>query len=140
MKITSFLSAAIEAGTSSGMPYYSFPAHTEFEEVGYAFNKVLPGCFERSSGITGIINSDTGPIDMMPWGVEDLSIVERYKKALEARGKYFSGTADPGKLIETPQYLSGIDGKRGPVSFICFCWKNSASDYSGNPCKCGRSY
>ncbi|MCB0855999.1 MAG: glycoside hydrolase family 3 C-terminal domain-containing protein, partial [Bacteroidetes bacterium] len=55
----------------------------------------------------------TGPIDMMPWGVEDLSIVERYKKALEAGVNIFSGTADPGKLIETlntyPELMENVD-------------------------------
>ena len=31
--------AAIEAGTSSIMPYYSLPKDTEYEEVAYAYNK-----------------------------------------------------------------------------------------------------
>jgi beta-glucosidase len=38
---------------------------------------------------------------MMPWGVENLSILERYKKALEAGVNLFSGTGDPSKLLET---------------------------------------
>ncbi|MFT4565330.1 MAG: beta-glucosidase [Saprospiraceae bacterium] len=38
---------------------------------------------------------------MMPWGVESLPIVERYKRALEAGVNLFSGTADPGLLIQT---------------------------------------
>jgi beta-glucosidase len=38
---------------------------------------------------------------MMPWGVEDITIVERYKKALEAGVNLFSGTGDPSKLLET---------------------------------------
>ena len=106
--------AAIEAGTSSIMPYYSLPAGTEFEEVGYAYNKqVLQGVLREKLGFKGIINSDTGPIEMMPWGVEDLSILERYKKALEAGVNIFSGTADPGKLIETlktyPELLPLVD-------------------------------
>lgn len=94
--------AAIAAGTSSIMPYYSYPVNTEYEEVSYAYNKrILQEVLRKRLGFKGIINSDTGPIEMMPWGVEKLTIVERYKKALEAGVNLFSGTADPGKLIET---------------------------------------
>ena len=94
--------AAIDAGTSSIMPYYSLPSGTEYEEVGFAFNKrILQEILRGQLGFKGIINSDTGPIEMMPWGVEDLSIHDRYKKALEAGVNLFSGTADPGLLIET---------------------------------------
>lgn len=94
--------AAIDAGTSSIMPYYSYPAGTEYEEVGFAFNKqILQEILRGQLGFKGIINSDTGPIEMMPWGVEDLSIHDRYKKALEAGINLFSGSADPGLLIET---------------------------------------
>lgn len=94
--------AAIEAGTSAIMPYYSLPSGTEYEEVGFAYNKqILQEILRKKLGFTGIINSDTGPIEMMPWGVEDLSIQERYKKALEAGVNLFSGQADPALLIET---------------------------------------
>lgn len=106
--------AAIDAGTSSIMPYYSYPAETEFEEVGYAFNKeILQDVLRKKLGFKGIINSDTGPIDMMPWGVEDLSIIQRYKKAIEAGVNIFSGTADPAQLIETltahPELMPLVD-------------------------------
>ena len=94
--------AAIAAGTSAIMPYYSFPVHTEYPEVAYAYNKpVLQGLLRQQMGFKGIINSDTGPIDMMPWGVEQLSLHERYKMAIEAGVNIFSGTADPTILIET---------------------------------------
>lgn len=106
--------AAIDAGTSAIMPYYSFPVNTEYPELGYAFNqKVLRELLRGELGFTGIINSDTGPIDMMPWGVEDLSMVERYKLAIEAGVNIFSGTADPGKLLETlreyPELMELVD-------------------------------
>ena len=101
--------AAIDAGTSSIMPYYSLPSGTEYEEVGFAFNKrILQEVLRGQLGFKGIINSDTGPIEMMPWGVEDLSIHDRYKKALEAGVNLFSGTADPGLLIETLKKYSDL--------------------------------
>ncbi|NCW12969.1 MAG: glycoside hydrolase family 3 protein, partial [Chitinophagia bacterium] len=94
--------AAIKAGTSAIMPYYSIPQDTKYKQVAYAYNKeVIHDLLRDSLGFQGIINSDTGPIDMMPWGVEDISITERYKKAIEAGVNLFSGTGDPSKLLET---------------------------------------
>lgn len=106
--------AAIEAGTSSIMPYYSIPIGTQYEEVAYAYNKeVLQDLLRGELGFDGIINSDTGPIDMMPWGVEELSLTDRYKLAIEAGVNIFSGTADPAKLIETlnayPELMPLVD-------------------------------
>lgn len=106
--------AAIDAGTSAIMPYYSYPVHTRYPELGYAFNKaILQDLLREELGFTGIINSDTGPIEMMPWGVEELSIPERYKMALEAGVNLFSGTADPARLIQTlqtyPELMSRVD-------------------------------
>ena len=94
--------AAIAAGTSSIMPYYSKPSDTKFEEVGYSYNKaVITDLLRNKLGFKGILNSDTGPIDMMPWGVENLTILERYQKAINAGVDIFSGSADPALLIET---------------------------------------
>jgi beta-glucosidase len=88
--------AAIQAGTSAIMPYYSIPVGTKYEEVAYAYNKeILRDLLRKQLGFKGIINSDTGPINMMPWGVESLSIEDRYAKALEAGVNIFSGNADP---------------------------------------------
>ncbi|MHA8084125.1 glycoside hydrolase family 3 N-terminal domain-containing protein [Aquirufa antheringensis] len=93
--------AAIAAGTSAIMPYYSAPKGKEFEEVGFSYNKAMIGdLLQDKLGFHGIINSDTGPIEMMPWGVENMSIPERYKKALNAGVDIFSGAADPTTLIE----------------------------------------
>jgi beta-glucosidase len=94
--------AAIKAGTSAIMPYYSLPKGTPYEEIAYAYNKgVLQDLLRTELGFTGIINSDTGPIEMMPWGAEDLSVTQRYKKTLEAGVNLYAGTADPEKLLET---------------------------------------
>lgn len=93
--------AAIAAGTSSIMPYYSAPKGKEFEEVGFSYNKaIIQDLLRGQLGFKGIVNSDTGPIDMMPWGVEKLTIQERYQKAILAGVDIFSGTADPTILLE----------------------------------------
>ncbi|QDA62414.1 glycoside hydrolase family 3 protein [Hymenobacter jejuensis] len=96
--------AAIKAGTSSIMPYYSMPVGTQYEQIAYAYNKaIIHDLLRTQLGFKGIINSDTGPIEMMPWGVEDLSITQRYQRALEAGVNIFAGTADPTELLKTVQ-------------------------------------
>lgn len=94
--------AAIEAGTSAIMPYYSAPKDKAFEAVGFSYNKsIIQDLLRTKLGFKGIINSDTGPIEMMPWGVETLTLHQRYQKALNAGVDLFSGTADPTILLET---------------------------------------
>lgn len=94
--------AAINAGTSSIMPYYSAPKDKNMEEVGFSYNKaIIQDLLRKQLGFKGIVNSDTGPIDMMPWGVENLTVLQRYQKALEAGVDIFSGGADPSMLLET---------------------------------------
>lgn len=92
--------AAIKAGTSAIMPYYSLPEGTPYEEVGYAFNKgVINDLLRNKMGFKGIINSDTGPLTSMAWGVENLTLHQRYKKAIEAGVNIFSGVSDPKDLV-----------------------------------------
>jgi beta-glucosidase len=103
--------AAIAAGTSSIMPYYSIPKDTKYEKIAYAYNKgVIQDLLRGELGFKGIINSDTGPIEMMPWGAEHMSIIERYKRTLESGVNLYSGSADPSKLLETVK-TSGVDPK-----------------------------
>lgn len=93
--------AAIDAGVSAIMPYYSLPKDTRYEEVAYAYNKgILQDLLRDSLGFEGIINSDTGPIDSMPWGVEELTVEERYAKAIDAGVNLFAGNADPSLLLK----------------------------------------
>jgi beta-glucosidase len=94
--------AAIDAGTSSIMPYYAKPIGTKYEALAFAYNKaIINDLLRKKMGFKGIINSDTGPIEMMPWGVEKLSILERYQKAIDCGVDIFSGSADPSLLLET---------------------------------------
>jgi len=105
--------AAIKAGTSAIMPYYSLPSGTQYEEVGYAYNKgVITDLLRNQMGFKGIINSDTGPLTGMPWGVENLTKKQRYKKAIEAGVNLFSGESDPAMLLEV------IDSGMVDISYI----------------------
>jgi beta-glucosidase len=104
--------AAIAAGTTSIMPYYartdnalSSPQLAEgseaFAELGFAFDPAFTsGLLRDELGFTGYINSDTGIITGMPWGVEDCSRAERMAVALRAGVHSFSGDGNPEPLIE----------------------------------------
>lgn len=77
--------------------------------MAYAYNEgILRRLLRTELGYEGIINSDTGPIESMPWGVEDLSIEERYVKALQAGTNMFAGNADPGQLLQTMKNNSDV--------------------------------
>ncbi|MBM4764985.1 glycoside hydrolase family 3 N-terminal domain-containing protein [Bacillus sp. B15-48] len=89
--------AAAEHGTSSIMPYYSIPSikkgvvqefegeEIPFEEVGFAFNHYFLNHILRGKlGFKGYINSDSGIVNNMCWGVEKSSIAERFAKAINA--------------------------------------------------------
>lgn len=89
--------AAMKTQPSSIMPYYSIPSaeHSAkqefegevlaFEPYGFAFNtSFLQDMLRDSMGFEGYINSDSGIINKMCWGVEDLEVYERAAKAVNA--------------------------------------------------------
>ncbi|MEA5455561.1 glycoside hydrolase family 3 N-terminal domain-containing protein [Sinomonas sp. JGH33] len=103
--------AVIEAGASQMMPYYGMPVGTEFEEVGFGFNKsVITALLRERYGFDGIVCTDWGlitdsviagdPFPARAWGVEHLTPGERMIKALEAGVDQFGGEADPSLLVE----------------------------------------
>jgi beta-glucosidase len=103
--------AAFEAGTSQIMPYYGMPVGTEYEEVGFGFNKsVITGLLRERYGFDGIVCTDWGlisdneimgePFPARAWGVEHLSPRERMVKVLEAGADQFGGEANPDLLVE----------------------------------------
>ncbi|WP_156786444.1 glycoside hydrolase family 3 protein [Microterricola viridarii] len=102
---------AFEAGTSQIMPYYGMPIGTEYEEVGFGFNKsVITGLLRERYKFDGIVCTDWGlitdaeimgqPFPARAWGVEHLSPRERMVKVLEAGADQFGGEDVPELLIE----------------------------------------
>ncbi|QDZ14154.1 glycoside hydrolase family 3 protein [Humibacter ginsenosidimutans] len=94
--------AAIAAGASQMMPYYGMPVGTEYEEVGFGFNKsVITTLLRERFGFDGIVCTDWGlltdvsimgtPMPARAWGVEELSRDERMVKALSAGVDQFGG-------------------------------------------------
>ncbi|UAJ79291.1 glycoside hydrolase family 3 C-terminal domain-containing protein [Leifsonia sp. ZF2019] len=103
--------ALIEAGTRQMMPYYGMPVGTDYEEVGFGFNKsVITGLLRERFGFDGLVCTDWGlltdaeifgqPFPARAWGVEHLSPRERMKKVLDAGADQFGGEACPELLIE----------------------------------------
>jgi len=103
--------AAFEAGTRQIMPYYGMPIGTEYEEVGFGFNKsVITGLLRERYGFDGLVCTDWGLINdavifghafpARAWGVEHLSPRERMKKVLDAGADQFGGEACPELLLE----------------------------------------
>lgn len=103
--------AAFEAGTSQIMPYYGMPVGTEYEEVGFGFNKsVITGLLRERYGFDGIVCTDWGllsdaeimgqPFPARAWGVEHLTTRERMRKVLDAGADQFGGEAIPELLID----------------------------------------
>ncbi|MGX5771582.1 glycoside hydrolase family 3 protein [Microbacterium trichothecenolyticum] len=98
------------AGGRQIMPYYGMPVGTEYEEVGFGFNKgVLTGLLRDRFGFDGIVCTDWGLITDQPimgtdfaaraWGVEHLTPAERMVKILDAGADQFGGEHDPSLLI-----------------------------------------
>src|SRR5690606_29827831 len=99
--------SAVEHGTSSIMPYYSIPSIKKsvvqefqgedipFEEVGFTFNHYfLQKILREELGFKGYVNSDSGIVNKMSWGMEDSSEAERFAKAVNAGTDLVADTND----------------------------------------------
>jgi beta-glucosidase len=93
--------AAVEEGVACVMPYYSIPKDRTTEAVGMAFNReIVTDLLRGKLGFAGIVNSDSGIMTSMVWGVESLSVKERYKKALDAGTDLIGSDGDPAVLVD----------------------------------------
>jgi beta-glucosidase len=92
--------AAIEAGTAQMMPYYGIPVGITNEDVGMGYNKeILTDLLRERMGFEGVICTDWGITSRMTWGVEDLAVEQRYKKAIEAGVDQFGGDHTPEIIV-----------------------------------------
>ena len=100
--------AAIEKNASSIMPYYAKPSREksadqydlqgnpiEWKPVGFAFNDYfIRELLKKQMGFKGYINSDSGIVQNMAWGVEELEVCERVALAVHAGVDIISGSYD----------------------------------------------
>lgn len=103
--------AAIAAGTRQMMPYYSKPVGTEYEEIGFAFNReIMTVLLREKLGFEDIILTDWSLltddvifgsyVPARAWGVEELTVTERIVKLLDAGCDQFGGEWDSEPLIQ----------------------------------------
>ncbi len=92
--------AAVRHNAESVMPYYSKPSAEksapqqdyngnaiDLQPYGFAYNKVfIDGMLRNQMGFKGYINSDTGIVHNMCWGVDMLDIPERIGYAVTQSG------------------------------------------------------
>ena len=102
--------AAIDAGVASMMPYYGMPVGTEYEEVGFAFNKAIVTDLLRSQlGFDGVVCTDFGlltdieilgaPMPAKAWGLENKTRQERIVRLLDAGVDQFGGELCTEELV-----------------------------------------
>ncbi|MBS1828791.1 MAG: glycoside hydrolase family 3 C-terminal domain-containing protein [Acidobacteria bacterium] len=93
--------AAIAAGTAMIMPYYAVPNGIAKEATGMSYNQeIVTGLLRGKLGFQGVVNSDTGISTGMPWGVESLTVKDRYRKAIEAGVDRIGGDATPELIVQ----------------------------------------
>lgn len=103
--------AAIAAGATEMMPYYSRPIGTNYEAIGFSFNReIVTDLLRGELGFDGIVVTDWGLVtdghigtQYMParaWGVESLSEVERTAKILDAGCDQFGGEERPELVVQ----------------------------------------
>ncbi|MFJ1754680.1 glycoside hydrolase family 3 N-terminal domain-containing protein [Kitasatospora sp. NPDC088134] len=103
--------AAIAAGAAQIMPYYGQPIGTDWEEVGFGFNRgVVTDLLRGQLGFRGVVCTDWGllnddeifgePHQARAWGVEHLTPAERAAKALDAGVDQFGGEECPELVVE----------------------------------------
>lgn len=93
--------AAIAAGAAMIMPYYAVPNGIAQEQTGMSYNReIVTDLLRGKLGFQGVVNSDTGISTGMPWGVESLTVKERYLKAIEAGVDRMGGDATPELIVQ----------------------------------------
>ena len=93
--------AAIREGTAMIMPYYAVPKGLTSEPLGMSYNReIITDLLRNRLGYDGVINSDTGISTSMPWGVENLSVRDRYRKAIEAGVDRIGGDLTPEIIVD----------------------------------------
>lgn len=98
---------AINAGVSSIMPYYGVPMSgrdanknpiplsydgVTYPLTGFAFSKsIVTDLLRTKLGFKGYVNSDTGIINSMAWGLEDKTVPQRVAAAINGGTDTLSG-------------------------------------------------
>ena len=83
------------------MPYYGIPIGQTNEDVAMAYNEyILTDLLREELGFSGVICSDWGIITGRHWGVDELSIADRYQKSINAGIDQYGGETETSYLIK----------------------------------------
>ena len=92
---------AIDNGLRVIMPYYGIPIDQTDENVAMGFNKmILTDLLRDDLGFMGVVCTDWGIVSSRAWGVEGLSVRERYKKSIDAGVDQYGGESDPEHIVD----------------------------------------
>ena len=92
---------AIANGLRVIMPYYGVPVGQTNDDVAMGYNKmILTDLLRDELGFTGVVCTDWGIVSSRAWGVEGLTIRERYKKSIDAGVDQYGGESDPEHIID----------------------------------------
>ena len=92
---------AINNGLKVIMPYYGIPIDQTSENIAMAYNKdILTDLLREKLGFNGVICTDWGIISGRHWGVDNLSIKERYKKSIDAGVDQYGGESSPKYILD----------------------------------------
>ena len=92
---------AIDNGLRVIMPYYGIPIDQTDENVAMGFNKmILTDLLRDELVFTGVVCTDWGIVSSRAWGVEGMSVRERYKKSIDAGVDQYGGENDPAHIID----------------------------------------
>jgi len=90
---------ALEVGTAAIMPYYGIPQG--YDTVGMSFSsKIIAELLRKVYRYDGVVCTDWGVTRTMPWGVENLTVKQRYQRVVEAGCDQIGGEAEPRPFIE----------------------------------------
>ena len=93
--------AAIENDMRVVMPYYGIPTAQTDEDVAMAYNRyILTDLLRDELGFDGVVCTDWGVVTGRIWGVEALTIEERYLKSVEAGVDQYGGESDPEYIVD----------------------------------------
>jgi beta-glucosidase len=120
--------AVIEEGVAQMMPYYGMPVGTEYDEVGFAFDKaIVTRLLREELGFDGVVCTDFGlltdavilgaPMPARAWGLETATRQQRIVRLLESGVDQFGGELCTEELVAAVR-LGQVEESRLDASVV----------------------
>ncbi len=132
MKASSIMPDYSRATTDSrSVPQFYKGKLTSDEEVPSAYSKgLLTDLAREQMGFSGYVNSDSGITTAQIYGVEDLTVPQRYAKAISAGTDVIGGNSDPENIIAAVEegFLPKADLDRASYNRLLSLFKTKRVD------------